>query len=83
MLLGYNNYIISTLSKKKGELRTESYWICQKREGAFPSKLTKLIAERKKHQKLLEQEKSKSTSQIDSNKILEYGARQTAQYFFV
>jgi hypothetical protein len=38
------------LQKKGLPSRIEHYWICQQRNGAFPTKLKKLINERERYQ---------------------------------
>ena len=47
------------LQKKGLPKRIESYWICQQRNGAFPTKLNKLIKERESYQQLVNQELTK------------------------
>ena len=47
------------LQKKGLPNRIEPYWICQIRNGAFPTKLKKLIKERERYQQLVNQELAK------------------------
>jgi DNA polymerase elongation subunit (family B) len=64
---------------KKGLLnRIEPYWICQKRNGAFPNKLKKLIRERERYQQLVNQELAKPKEQQQHEMISYYEARQLA-----
>src|SRR5215217_1495782 len=70
--------INNKLLELKKEVRSKPYWICQKKDGAFPTKLQELIAERSKYQGMLKEERSKPLEQQDNNKIIEYEARQTA-----
>ena len=70
--------INNSLLELKKEVRSKPYWICQKRNGAFPTKLQELISERSKYQVMLKEERSKPLEQQDNNKIIEYEARQTA-----
>ncbi|MGA8085141.1 MAG: DNA polymerase domain-containing protein, partial [Candidatus Nitrosopolaris sp.] len=70
--------INNSLLELKKEARTRPYWICHRIKGAFPSKLQGLISEREKYQTLLKEEENKPKENIDSQKILQYNARQTA-----
>jgi DNA polymerase elongation subunit (family B) len=51
------------LQKKGLPNRIESYWICKQRNGAFPTKLKKLIREREHYQQLVNQELAKPKEQ--------------------
>jgi DNA polymerase elongation subunit (family B) len=66
------------LQKKGLPNRIEPYWICQQRNGAFPTKLKKLIKERERYQKLVNQELAKSKEQQQQELINYYEARQLA-----
>jgi DNA polymerase elongation subunit (family B) len=69
------------LQKKGLPNRIEPYWICQKRNGAFPTKLKKLIAERERYQQLVDQELAKPMNkqqQQQHEMISYYEARQLA-----
>ncbi|MGB6532493.1 MAG: DNA polymerase domain-containing protein, partial [Candidatus Nitrosopolaris sp.] len=70
--------INNSLLELNKEARTRPYWICHRRMGAFPTKLQGLISERDKYQTLLKGEKNKPKENTDSQKILQYNARQTA-----
>ena len=66
------------LQKKELPNRIEPYWICQKRNGAFPTKLKKLIGERERYQQLVNQELAKPKEQQQHEMISYYEARQLA-----
>jgi DNA polymerase, archaea type len=68
------------LQKKGLPNRIEPYWICQQRNGAFPSKLKKLIRERDRYQQLVNQgrTKPKDKQQQQEELISYYEARQLA-----
>jgi DNA polymerase elongation subunit (family B) len=66
------------LVKKGLPNRIEPYWICQKRNGAFPTKLKKLIRERERYQQLVNQELAKPKEQQQQELISYYEARQLA-----
>jgi DNA polymerase elongation subunit (family B) len=69
--------------KKKGlPNRIEPYWICQKRKGAFPTKLKKLIRERERYQQLVNQELAKPKEQQQQELIDYYESRQIALKLF-
>jgi len=70
------NEINIRLQEKALPRRTEDYWICKLRSGAFPKVLTKLLKEREKYQSLLKQEHTKSKQQQEL--INYYEARQVA-----
>jgi len=68
---------INTRLSKKGEpSRTEKYWTCRKREGAFPKIVKRFLKERKRCQEILIKEQSKPKDEQDQNIIEEYDARQ-------
>jgi DNA polymerase elongation subunit (family B) len=66
------------LQKKGLPNRIEPYWICQQRNGAFPTKLWKLIKERECYQQLVNQELAKPKDQQQLELINYYEARQLA-----
>ena len=66
------------LNKKGLPNRIESYWICQQRNGAFSTKLKKLIKERGRYQQLVNQEITKPKEQHQHELISYYEARQLA-----
>ena len=66
------------LVKKGLPNRIEPYWICQKRNGAFPSKLKYLIHERERYQQLVNQELAKPKEHQQHEMISYYEARQLA-----
>src|SRR5215204_5589568 len=66
------------LHKKGLPDRIERYCICQQRNGAFPSKLRKLIRERERYQQLVNQELAKPKEQQQHEMISYYEARQLA-----
>jgi DNA polymerase, archaea type len=66
------------LQKKGLPNRIEPYWICQHRNGAFPTKLKKLIRERERYQQLVSQELVKPKEQQQQEVINYYEARQLA-----
>ena len=66
------------LQKKGLSNRIEPYWICQLRNGAFPTKLKKLIKERQRYQQLVNQELAKPRGQQQQELIDYYEARQLA-----
>ena len=70
--------INNSLLELKKETRTRPYWICHRIKGAFPTKLQGLISEREKYQTLLKEEQNKTKENRDSQKILQYNARQMA-----
>jgi DNA polymerase, archaea type len=70
--------INNSLLELKREARTRPYWICHRFKGAFPTKLQGLICERDEYQTLLREEKNKPEENRDSQKIVQYNARQTA-----
>lgn len=74
------NEINCSLLELKKEVRTKAYWICNRRQGAFPVKLQQLNNERTKYQALLNEEKNKALPEAkkDLQKIIQYDARQTA-----
>src|SRR5919112_2207911 len=72
------NEINQRLSKKGLPDRIEPYWICQQRNGAFPTKLWKLIKERECYQQLVNQEIAKPKDQQQLELINYYEARQLA-----
>ena len=66
------NEINARLEEKALSPRTEAYWICKLRAGAFPKVLRKLLREREHHQSLLKQEfvKNKGTTRPRINQVL-------------
>ena len=70
--------INNSLLELKKEIRNKPYWLCQKRDGAFPLKLQELIAERAKYQSMLQEERNKPLEKQEDKKIIQYEARQTA-----
>ena len=66
------------LNKKGLPNRIQPYWICQERNGAFPTKLRKLIKERESYQQLVNQELAKPKEQQQHELISYYEARQLA-----
>ena len=63
--------------------RIEPYWICQKRNGVFPTKLKKLLRERERYQQLVNQERTtpkdkQQHHQEEEELISYYEARQIA-----
>jgi DNA polymerase, archaea type len=72
------NEINNSLLQLQKEIKSRPYWICNRRQGAFPAKLQELIAERAKYQVLLTEEKNKLAEQKDLQKIIQYDARQIA-----
>ena len=70
--------INNSLLELKKETRTRPYWICHRIKGAFLTKLQGLISEREKYQTLLKEEEKKPKENRDSQKIVQYNARQTA-----
>ncbi|HZC47898.1 MAG TPA: DNA polymerase domain-containing protein [Nitrososphaeraceae archaeon] len=72
------NEINQRLQKKGLPNRIEPYWICQQRNGAFPTKLKKLIRERERYQQLVNQELAKPKEQQQHEMISYYEARQLA-----
>jgi DNA polymerase, archaea type len=66
------------LQKKEPPNRIETYWICQQRKGAFPTKLRYLIRERERYQQLVNQELAKTKEQQQKELISYYEARQLA-----
>src|SRR5919107_1760868 len=66
------------LQKKGLPNRIDPYWICHKRNGAFPTKLRKLIRERERYQNLVNQELAKPKEQQQQELINYYEARQLA-----
>jgi DNA polymerase, archaea type len=66
------------LQKKGLPNRIEPYWICQQRNGAFPTKLKKLIRERERYQQLVNQELAKPNGHQQQGLINYYEARQLA-----
>jgi DNA polymerase elongation subunit (family B) len=75
---GVMDEINERLQKKGLPNRIESYWICQQRDGAFPTKLKKLIRERERYQQLVNQELAKPKEQQQQELINYYEARQLA-----
>jgi DNA polymerase, archaea type len=63
--------INNSLLQIRKETRSESYWICRRIKGAFPTKLRDLIYERDKYRILLREES-------DPIKLVQYNARQMA-----
>ena len=62
---------------KRGELpRTEKYWTCRNLEGALPKLVKRFLNERKRCQKILNEEQSKPKEEQDRNMTEEYDARQ-------
>ena len=72
------NEINTRLQEKALPRRTEDYWICKLRTGAFPKVLIKLLKEREKYQSLLKQELVKPKQQQKQELINYYEARQVA-----
>jgi DNA polymerase, archaea type len=70
------NEINARLQEKALPPRTEVYWICKLRAGAFPKVLIKLLKEREKYQSLLKEELAKSEQQ--QALVNYYEARQIA-----
>jgi DNA polymerase, archaea type len=68
--------INARLEEKALPPRTEVYWICKLRAGAFPKVLIKLLKEREKYQSLLKEELAKSEQQ--QALVNYYEARQIA-----
>jgi DNA polymerase, archaea type len=66
------------LNKKGLPNRIEPYWICQQRNGAFPTKLKKLIKERERYHQLVNLEHAKPKEQQKQELIDYYEARQLA-----
>jgi DNA polymerase, archaea type len=66
------------LNKKELPNRIEPYWICLQRNGAFPTKLKKLIKERERYHQLVNQELAKPKEQQQHELIDYYEARQIA-----
>ena len=72
------NEINTRLQEKALPPRTEDYWICKLRTGAFPTILAKLLKEREQYQSLLKQELVKPKQQQKRELINYYEARQVA-----
>ncbi len=68
------------LSDNKIDRKVARYWICRKREGAFPLVIKQVLADKEKYLNLLKEEKSK----INSNQILmeEYQTHQIGAKLF-
>jgi DNA polymerase elongation subunit (family B) len=66
------------LREKGLPIRREHYWICKLRRGAFPSKLTELIHERKRYRELSRLECEKPTENQQQLLTNYYEARQIA-----
>jgi DNA polymerase, archaea type len=66
------------LNKKGLPSRTETYWICRLRKGAFPTKLKMLIMERERYQVFLKEELAKPKEQQNKEHISYFEARQIA-----
>ena len=72
------NEINGRLEKKGVSPRNETYWLCKLRKGAFPTKLKKLLMERRHFQQLLKQEQHKPKEQQQQELISHYESRQIA-----
>ena len=66
------------LREKRLPLRKEHYWICKLRKGAFPTKLTELIHERKRYREFLRLEYEKPAENQQPELIGYYQAKQIA-----
>jgi DNA polymerase elongation subunit (family B) len=66
------------LQKKGLANRIEPYWICEQRNGAFPTKLKKLLRQRERYHQLVNQERTKPKEQQQKELINYYEARQLA-----
>jgi DNA polymerase, archaea type len=72
------NEINQRLNEKGLPIRTETYWICQLRNGAFATKLKSLISERELYQQKLKEEILKPKGEQHQELINYYEARQVA-----
>ena len=72
------NEINQRLNKKGLTSRTETYWICTIRKGAFPTKLRRLTSERKHFQQKIQEELAKPKKEQHQELINYYEARQLA-----
>jgi DNA polymerase I len=72
------NEINTRLQEKELPRRTQDYWICKLRAGAFPTILAKLLKEREQYQLLLKQELKSKQQQKEKELINYYEARQVA-----
>ena len=66
------------LNKKELPSRTEAYWLCRIRKGAFPTKLRRLISEREFYQQKIQEELAKAREEQYQELINYYEARQLA-----
>lgn len=64
------------LNKKGLASRTETYWLCKLRIGAFPTKLKRLISEREFYQQKIQEELAKAKEEQHQELINYYEARQ-------
>ena len=64
------------LNKKELLSRTEAYWLCRLRNGAFPTKLRGLISERELYQRKIQEELAKPKEEQQQELINCYIARQ-------
>jgi DNA polymerase, archaea type len=72
------NEINQRLNKKGLASRTETYWLCKLRKGAFPTKLRRLISERELYQQKIQEELAKPKEEQQQELINYYKARQLA-----